>query len=364
MFYFAIILFLALFGTYLLSSGNQKEARMFWRIRVGLFAISLVLVLSSCFVIIPIGKVGLPIFFGKIRDNPLSNGFHLIRPWYSVERYNIRVQERTAKARFEVAKEEKEKQKDDVGMTVHVLSVDAVDLNFDVTIRYFINPEKIPEIYTRIGLEANILPIVLDPSLRSAMREAPAKLQGLRVFGEDREEFVKRLREILNQDLGRYGIILDGDPLIRNTQLPVQVTEAVNKKITALQEAEAMNYRVQQKVLEAVQYYIEAEGIHTFQRIVSQNLSEPFLVWKGLEAVKELAKSPNTKFIVIGDKSGLPFLYQRDAAKLTEGTGELSTEEMEKAREGLEKIHRMLKDGSLDKEELEELKKKAGIKWE
>src|SRR3989338_8194435 len=98
MFYFAIILFLALFGTYLLSSGNQKEARMFWRIRVGLFAISLVLVLSS--------------FFGKIRDNPLSNGFHLIRPWYSVERYNIRVQERTAKARFEVAKEAKEKQKE------------------------------------------------------------------------------------------------------------------------------------------------------------------------------------------------------------------------------------------------------------
>jgi regulator of protease activity HflC (stomatin/prohibitin superfamily) len=60
---------------------------------------------------------------------------------------------------------------------------------------------------------------------------------------------------------------------------------------------------------EAERKRIEAEGISTFQKIVSEGISPQLLQWKGIEATQELAKSPNAKIVVIGNaKDGLPLV--------------------------------------------------------
>lgn len=60
---------------------------------------------------------------------------------------------------------------------------------------------------------------------------------------------------------------------------------------------------------EAERKRIEAEGIATFQKIVSEGISPQLLQWKGIEATQELAKSPNSKIVVIGNaKDGLPLI--------------------------------------------------------
>lgn len=60
---------------------------------------------------------------------------------------------------------------------------------------------------------------------------------------------------------------------------------------------------------EAERKRIEAEGISTFQKIVSEGISPQLLQWKGIEATQELAKSPNAKIVVIGNaKDGLPLI--------------------------------------------------------
>ena len=53
---------------------------------------------------------------------------------------------------------------------------------------------------------------------------------------------------------------------------------------------------------------VEAAGIADFQRIVMQGISEPLLKWKAIEVAHELSKSPNTKVVILGDKSGLPII--------------------------------------------------------
>jgi len=69
-----------------------------------------------------------------------------------------------------------------------------------------------------------------------------------------------------------------------------------------------MTFRLQKERQEAERKRIEAQGIKDFQDIVRQGIDERLLVWKGIEATEPLAKSPNTKIVVVGNKQGLPLI--------------------------------------------------------
>ncbi len=68
-------------------------------------------------------------------------------------------------------------------------------------------------------------------------------------------------------------------------------------------------FRVQREAEESKRKQIEADGIAAFQKTVSQGISDSYLRWRGIEATLELAKSPNSKIVVIGSgKDGLPII--------------------------------------------------------
>jgi regulator of protease activity HflC (stomatin/prohibitin superfamily) len=84
---------------------------------------------------------------------------------------------------------------------------------------------------------------------------------------------------------------------------------SIEAKQQAEQEALAMNFRLQKETQEAQRKRIEAQGIRDFQQIVAQGISPQLLEWKGIEATENLAKSVNSKVVVIGNnKNGLPLI--------------------------------------------------------
>jgi regulator of protease activity HflC (stomatin/prohibitin superfamily) len=49
--------------------------------------------------------------------------------------------------------------------------------------------------------------------------------------------------------------------------------------------------------------------VRDFQQIVAQGITPSLLEWKGIEATENLAKSANSKVVVIGNnKNGLPLI--------------------------------------------------------
>ena len=67
---------------------------------------------------------------------------------------------------------------------------------------------------------------------------------------------------------------------------------------------------------EAERKKIEAEGISSFQKIVTEGINENLLKWKGIEATKELALSNNSKVVIIGSgREGLPVILGGDTAE-------------------------------------------------
>jgi hypothetical protein len=87
------------------------------------------------------------------------------------------------------------------------------------------------------------------------------------------------------------------------------VVTAINRKIEQYYISEEYKFRVAREIRESERKKIEAEGIHEFQQIVSQGISDSYLQWWGIEATLQLAQSSNSKIVVIGTgKDGSPVI--------------------------------------------------------
>jgi regulator of protease activity HflC (stomatin/prohibitin superfamily) len=108
--------------------------------------------------------------------------------------------------------------------------------------------------------------------------------------------------------LQERGVICE-QVLLRKITLPPKLTAAIESKLEAEQQAEQMRYVLDKERQEADRKRIEAQGIADYQTIINAGLNENLLRWKGIEATRELARSPNAKMVVIGaGKEGLPVI--------------------------------------------------------
>jgi len=112
----------------------------------------------------------------------------------------------------------------------------------------------------------------------------------------------------LKSSRGQRGLTVE-NVLLRDIQLPATLKASIEAKQQAEQEALAMNFRLQKETQEAQRKRTEAAGVRDFQQIVAQGITPSLLEWKGIEATENLARSTNTKVVVIGNnKNGLPLI--------------------------------------------------------
>merc|ERR1719399_688801 len=104
------------------------------------------------------------------------------------------------------------------------------------------------------------------------------------------------------------GIIVE-DVLLKAVRLPELLTHAIERKAQAEQDSARMEFVLAKERQEAERKSVEARGIASFQRIVSEGISPALLQWKGIEATEKLASSSNSKMVIMGNgKDSLPVL--------------------------------------------------------
>jgi regulator of protease activity HflC (stomatin/prohibitin superfamily) len=250
---------------------------------VGLF---LIIFLFNSVVRVSTGHVAVLTLFGKVSDEVLPEGIHLINPLKSANEMSVRTQE--------------------VKESASVPSSEGLVISMDTSLIYHLNPEKAAQVYQKLG--PRYVDVVVEPNLRSAIREATASHTANALYTGERELVAKQIIDQLTTQLGARGIVVES-VLLRDIQLPMTLKASIEAKQQAEQEALAMSFRLQRERQEAERKRIEAGGIRDFQQIVAQGISPQLLQWKGIEATETLAKSPNAKVIVIGSgKNGLPLI--------------------------------------------------------
>ena len=99
------------------------------------------------------------------------------------------------------------------------------------------------------------------------------------------------------------------DTLVLSIELPPEIVAAINRQTEQFYEIQEYKFRVEREAQESKRKQIEADGIAAFQKTVSQGISDSYLRWRGIEATLALARSANSKIVVIGSgKDGLPII--------------------------------------------------------
>jgi len=264
------------------ANGNP----LFKLIGLAIAAFIVVILLFNCVTRVGTGRVGVLTLFGRVDPQVLTEGIHLINPLKTNNEMSIQTQT--------------------IKESASVPSSEGLVMNLDTSLIYHVNPDKASEVFQKIG--ANYEAVVVEPTLRAAIREATASHTANALYTGEREMVAKQISEQLTAQLNLRGLLVES-VLLRDIQLPQTLKASIEAKQQAEQEALAMNFRLQKEKQEAERKRIEAAGIRDFQQIVAQGISPQLLEWKGIEATELLAKSTNTKVVVIGNsKNGLPLI--------------------------------------------------------
>lgn len=235
---------------------------------------------------VPAGHVGVLSLFGRVTGEVLSEGTHLVNPFKVNNTMSVRTQT--------------------IKETASVPSNEGLLITMDTSLLFRLDSSRAADVYQKVG--PRYADIVVEPNLRSAIREVTASHSANALYSGEREKVAQEINAQLTRELGKRGLIVE-NVLLRDIQLPPALKASIEAKQQAEQESLAMSFRLQKEKQEAERKRIEAQGIRDFQQTVSQGISPALLEWKGIEATETLAKSPNTKVVVIGNpKNGLPLI--------------------------------------------------------
>jgi prohibitin 1 len=242
-------------------------------------------VLLASFRIVPGGNVGVQVLFGRIINEPLGEGLNLINPFKDVRFMTVRTLEM-----FEHA---------------DVPSKEGLTVGLEVSALYHLDAKAAPAVYRTLG--DGYAKVFILPQLRSTIRGATVNHEAKDLYTSGREVIAQQIQDELSKALAPRGIVLE-KVLMRKIVLPKMVEDAINSKLAAEQDAERMRFVLQKERQEAERKRVEATGIADFQKTVTQGISDQLLKWKAIEVAHDLSKSPNTKIVILGDKTGLPII--------------------------------------------------------
>ena len=253
-----------------------------FRIAVGLF---ILIALYLSMTVVPAGHVGVQDFFGRVSDRILAPGINVVVPGTQVIKFSVQTRE--------------------LKETAAVPTSEGLIVNLDVSLLFRLRPEAAARVYTTIGRRFES--VVIDPQLRSIIRDVTAEYEAKFLYSASREMVAQNMFKHVHAALAPRGIEAE-QVLLRSVTLPPLLTTAIQEKLQAEQQAQRMRFVLDRERQEADRKRVEAQGIADFQSIVARGISAELLKWKAIEVTHELSKSPNSKVIVLGDKSGLPII--------------------------------------------------------
>ena len=173
------------------------------------------------------GTVGVQTLFGKVQDNVLESGLHVINPLVEVTVFDIKTQNYLMSAK----ENEGTVQGDDA---IRVLSSDGLEVTIDLSVLYRVDPAKAPFILQNIGEKYEDK--IVRPVSRTVIRDNAVNYQAVDLYSVKRQEFQDKIFRTISQNFAKNGLILQ-QILVRNITLPASVKASIESKIQAEQDA-------------------------------------------------------------------------------------------------------------------------------
>ena len=293
-----VIGLIALMAGFILSRQDNQNARFGTPVQITGAILILLGAFTSMFKKIDTGQVGVKTLFGKVDNDVLYSGLHVVNPLIEITPFDVKTQNYTMSA----VHDEGMKSGDDA---IRVLSADGLEVTIDLSVLFKVSPSKAPTILRQIG--GDYLDKIVRPVSRTAIRDNAVSYEAVALYSTKREEFQDKIFSTINQSFAKRGLVLE-QLLVRNITLPESVKKTIESKINAEQDAQKMIFVLQKEKQEAERKRVEAQGIADYQKILSTGLSDKQLQYEAIKAQKEIALSQNSKIIIMGNSKGTPVL--------------------------------------------------------
>lgn len=226
---------------------------------------------------------------GTVTDRVYREGLHVILPFNKMYVYNVR----------------KQKYSD----TIDVLTLDGLTVKVQYSVRYYLDGDTLPLLHQRIG--PDYVKTVVLPDVRAVIRTLFGQFKPEQIY-TSQKAIQNYVSELSKSRLAARFVTVDDVP-IEGVTLPARISEAIEDKMVQQQRDDSYVYRRSIAIKEAERLRIESEGLRVYNDTVNRSLTPSILQWRGIQATQELAKSPNSKVVVIGaGKSGLPLILGKD----------------------------------------------------
>ena len=228
---------------------------------------------TATMVVIDPGEVGVRHAFGTVDPVPLLPGIRFVSPWSEIERYSTREEQ------FPEQGEQRE--------TMDALSSEQMAMQVDVGLRWQIDPQQAPHIFTEIGKEAQIHSAVRN-AIRQGTRDGMVRFS---INDISKRTLIARTMEALVDSSLVTRPRAGGPPFriaqvtaffLRNLEPPAQVVAAINNKIAQEQQIETERHKVEVVRLQSEQ-----------QRLLNQTLTPEQLYKQYLEVLHDMRTSNN-----------------------------------------------------------------------
>lgn len=276
-------------------------------------------ILSSCSRIIQ-GEIGVKRRLGKVSNKTVSPGLAVFNPFTTKV---IKVPTRTVNLEISTGLPSKE------GLTI----------KSEISILYRIEAKNAVSVLESIGL--NYEDVIILPVFRSASADVCARFMAKDMHSAERSKIEKAIKDQMMETLADRGFIIEA-VLMKNITLPTGLSNAIEEKLNAEQEAQRMEFVLQRetkdaqrKVIEAegkkqiividaegrkqadiikaegekTARIIEAQGIKEANELLNSSLTPTILKYKSIEAFRDISSSGNSKVIITDGKTpllGLP----------------------------------------------------------
>ena len=258
-----------------------------------IIAILLLWLFFSSIIVVDAGETGVYSLFGKVKDNELRSGFHLVIPLARIHKMSIRTEEYT----MSILTGEGKIARDD---SIASLTKEGLKVDLDITVLYKLNEEQASDIYRTVGLRYEDK--IIRPLIRSSIRGVIAQYEAKELYSEKRGEATQAIADSLKLEIESRGIIVE-DVLLRNIQLPANLANSIQEKLQAEQEAQKYEFLLQREEKEKERKIIEAEGQKESQRIINQSLTQNYLYYL---YIKELKDRAGTIYVPTSPTTGMP----------------------------------------------------------
>ncbi len=218
-------------------------------------------------------------------ETTYGEGWHLIAPWNDMNIYEVRQQE--------------------VQEKMAVLSSNGLEISVEVSTWYQPVYDKLPLLHKEKG--EDYLNRVVIPSIRSATRSVIGRYTPEEIYSSKRDAIQSEIFEETKIILDKQFVQLN-EVLVRDITLPPTIKAAIENKLKQEQESLEYEFKLAKAQKEAERQKIDAEGKANANRILNASLTDNILKEKGIEATLELAKSPNSKVVIVGGKDGMPII--------------------------------------------------------